>query len=143
MPQAELVPLRVPAGREPAHARHGARLVCLAPKLLHALGAGLDVVHVEVGACASLAGLHVGDCQARLIAHARHVVLEGAREGLELPPEERAPELASLRGVVRRDLEVHDLTRHGPSSRIDDALDLTTGFYALRSCRGEAAEVPG
>jgi hypothetical protein len=48
----------------------------------------------------------------RLVADAGHVVLEGAGRGLELPPEQRAPELASLRGVVGRDLEVHDLTGH-------------------------------
>ena len=59
-----------------------------------------------------LAGLHVGDRPARLLAHPRHVVLERAGKGLELPAEQRAPELAALRGVVGRDLEVNYLGRH-------------------------------
>src|SRR5438132_4567112 len=110
LPEAELVPLRVFAGREPAHARHRLRLVRRAAELLHARGTGVDVVDVEVGARPSLAGLHVRDRGALLLADTGHVVLGRAGERLELPPEERAPELAPLRGVVRRDLDVHDLT---------------------------------
>src|SRR5437773_2220905 len=78
-----------------------------------ARGTGVDVVHLEVGARAALAGLHVGDRQPPLVADACHVVLEGAGVGLELPPEQPAPKLAALPGVVGGDLEVHDLTRHG------------------------------
>src|SRR5205814_8878017 len=107
LPEAELVPVRVRAGREPAHAGDRHRLVRLAPELLHARRAGVDVVDVEVRARTSLAGLHVGDRPARLVADLGHVVLGRSGVGLELPPEERAPELAPFRGVVRRDLEVH------------------------------------
>src|SRR6266571_4238750 len=123
LPQAEVVPLGVPAGREPAHARHRARVVRLATEFLHARGAGVDVVHVEVGANPALAGLHVGDRRARLVADSGHVVLERAGEGLELPLEERAPELTPLGGVVRRDLEVHRLAGHSDSSRIDGSAE--------------------
>jgi len=38
------------------------------------------------------------------------VILERAGVRLELPPEQRAPELLAPLGVVRRDLDVHDLT---------------------------------
>src|SRR5206468_3392907 len=62
-------------------------------------------------------GLHVGDRGAGLVADPGHVVLERSGERLELPPEERAPELAPLRGVVRRNLNVHRLAWHEPSSR--------------------------
>src|SRR5262249_8888471 len=57
---------------------------------------------------------HVRDRQARLVADLGHVVLELglARSGVKPPPEERAPELSALRGVVRRDLEMHYLTWH-------------------------------
>src|SRR2546430_15878213 len=84
-----------------------------------ARGTGVDVVHREVGARAALAGLHVGDRQAPLVADACHVVLEGPGIGVELPPEQPAPKLAALPGVVGRDLEVHDLTRHGSSPGVD------------------------
>src|SRR2546430_13565849 len=48
-----------------------------------ARGTGVDVVHLEVGARAALAGLHVGDRQAPLVADACHVVLEGPGIGVE------------------------------------------------------------
>src|SRR5918999_6183170 len=67
LPEAELVPLSVPADREPAHARHRARLVRLATELLHARSAGVDLLHVEVDARAPLLGLHVGDRSAGLL----------------------------------------------------------------------------
>ena len=87
---------------------------------------GVDVVDAEVGARPALAGLHVGDRRATLVADPGHVVLGRARVRLELPPEERAPELASLRGVVGGDLEVHDLAGHWSSLR---------GGRAARGCR--------
>src|ERR1700745_4490738 len=121
LPEPELVPLRTPAGHEPAHARHRGRRIRLAAEFPHPRRAGVDVVDVEVGAGAPLAGLHVGDRQAGLITDACHVVLEGTGKGLELPAEQRAPELASLRGVVSRGLEVYDLTGHAASSRIENA----------------------
>jgi hypothetical protein len=45
-------------------------------------------------------------------AYLRGVVLERAGVGLELPPEQRAPELLAVAAVVRRDLDVDDLTWH-------------------------------
>src|SRR5262249_42723794 len=114
-PEAELVSLRVLGRHEPAHARHRGRVVRLAPKVPDARGARVDVVHGEVGARAPLAGLHVGDRQAPLVADACHVVLEGTGIRLELPAEQPAPELAALAGVVGRDLEMHNLTGHGSS----------------------------
>src|SRR5207247_5062990 len=104
--------VRVVADGEPAHAWHRLRLVGLAAELLHARDAGVDVVDLEVGARAAFAGLNVRDTRALLVAEPRRVVLGRAGERLELPAEERAPELAPLRGIVRRDLDVHDLTRH-------------------------------
>src|SRR5262249_40432693 len=115
LPEPELVAMWVAAGREPAHARNRGRLVRLAPQLPDARGTLLDVVPVEVGARAALARLHVGDRQAPLVADLCCVVLEGAGIGLELPPEQAAPKVAALRSVVGGDLEVHYLTRHGPS----------------------------
>jgi hypothetical protein len=50
MPEAELVPVGVFASHEPAHARHGHRLVRLAAKFPPRCGAGVDAVDVEVGA---------------------------------------------------------------------------------------------
>src|SRR5436853_1284235 len=90
LPEAELVPLRVLAGREPAHVRDGHRVVGLAAELLHACGAVLDVVYGEVDARSTLAGLHVRDRSALLVADPRHVVLGWTGVGLELPPEERS-----------------------------------------------------
>src|SRR5204862_6586196 len=71
----------------------------------------------EVGARAALAGLHVGDRRALLLADLRHVVLERTGGVLELPPEERAPELATPPGVVGRDLDMHELAWHQFSSQ--------------------------
>src|SRR6059058_3519421 len=116
LPETELIPSGVLADGEPAHVRHRSRLSSLAAELPHARGAGVDFVHVEVCAYPMLAGLHVGDRGAGLVADPGHVVLERSGERLELPPEERAPELASLSGVVRRNLNVHRLAWHDPSS---------------------------
>src|SRR5216683_2750467 len=110
LPEPELVPVRVLAGREPAHARNRHRLVCLPAELLHARRPCLDVVDREVRPRAALARLHVRDRRALLPADLRRVVLERAGVRLELPPEQRAPELLAPLGVVRRDLDVHDLT---------------------------------
>src|SRR5581483_2622947 len=85
LPEAELVPLRVGAGREPAHVRNRHRVAGLAAELADAR-------------------------RAARVADARHVVLRRPRVRLELPAEERAPELTTLSRVVRRDLDVHDLT---------------------------------
>src|SRR5215471_16925777 len=112
LPEAELVPMRVRAGREPAHTRNRHRLVCLPAELGHSRRACLDVVDGEVRPRAALARLHVRDRRALLPADLRGVVLERAGIRLELPPEQRAPELLALAGVVRRDLDVHDLTWH-------------------------------
>src|SRR5581483_9133215 len=112
LPEAELVPLRVGAGREPAHVRNRHRVAGLAAELADARRAGVDVVDVEVRANAALARLHVRDRPAARVADARHVVLRRPRVRLELPAEERAPELTTLSRVVRRDLDVHDLTGH-------------------------------
>src|SRR5581483_10092716 len=112
LPEAELVSLRVGASREPAHLRDRHRLARLAPELAHARGAGGDVVDVEVGARPALSELHVRDRDALLLADLGHVVLGRPREGLELPPEERAPEPLALTRVVRGNLRVHDLARH-------------------------------
>src|SRR6516164_9590471 len=112
LPEAELVAVRVLAGREQAHARNRHRLACLAAELVHACHARLDVIDREVRPHAVLARLHVRDRRALLPADLRGVVLERAGIGLELPPEQRAPELLACLGVVRRDLDVHDLTWH-------------------------------
>src|SRR6266436_8121136 len=117
LPEAELVPVRVLARGEPTHGRHRHRVAGLAAELLHPPRAGLDVVDVEVGAHPVLAGLHVRDRRALLVADPGHVVLRRAGKRLELPAEERAPELLPLGGVVCRDLDVHDLAWHEGSSR--------------------------
>src|SRR5262245_24424684 len=128
LPEAELVAVRVGAGREPAHARHRHRLVGLAPELGHARGARVDVVDAEVRARAALAGLHVGDRGALLVAEPGHVVLRRAGVRLELPAEQRAPELARLLRVVRRDLDVHNLAGHlGPPLASSYVSTLSTG----------------
>src|SRR5439155_11122367 len=119
LPETELVPSGVLAGGEPAHVRHRSRLSGLAAELPHARGTSVDVVHVEVRAYPMLAGLHVADRGAGLVADSGHVVFERSRVRLELPPEERAPELAPLRGVVRRNLNVNRLAGHDSSSRSD------------------------
>src|SRR6266581_9132297 len=104
LPEPELVPVWVLAGREPAHARNRHRLVCLPAELVHTRRTCLDVVDREVRARAALARLHVRDRRTLLPANLRRVVLERAGVRLELPPEQRAPELLALVGVVRRDL---------------------------------------
>ena len=104
--------MRVLARHEPTHLRDRLRLVRLAAELLHTRGAGVDVVDVEVDAHPPLAGLHVRDSSTGLLAGPRHVVLGGTGVRLELPSEKGAPELATLRGVVGWDLEVHDLAGH-------------------------------
>src|SRR6185503_11912698 len=114
LPEPELVPLRVLADGEPAHLRNGHGLAGLAAELLYASDALADVVDVEVRPDPALAGLHVGDGDAPLVVDASREVL--TRSGVrltELPPEQPAPELASLRGVVGRDLEMDRLTSHG------------------------------
>jgi len=58
LPETELVSLRIPAGREPAHARHGHRLVGFAAKLSDAGGTGVD---------------HEGDQSALAALYDRHV----------------------------------------------------------------------
>src|SRR4029078_3099970 len=103
-------------GDTTAHVAHGHAVARLAAQLTHAGGAGVDVVDVEVRARALLAGLHVRDGQAALLPDPGHVVLGRAGVVLELPAEERAPELAALRRVVRRDLEVDYLAGPRPSS---------------------------
>src|SRR5439155_23939019 len=93
--------------------RHGVR--CLAAELPHPGDAGVDVLHVEVGADPSLAGLHVRHGDADLVRDLGGVVL--ARAGVrvaELPPEEAAPELAALRPVAAPDLELNAGTSHHP-----------------------------
>src|SRR5207244_4069141 len=87
-------------------------LVGLAAELLDARDPVIDVVDVEVGARAALCGLHVRDRGALLVADPGHVVLGRPGIGLELPAEERAPELALLLGVVCRNLDVNDLAGH-------------------------------
>src|SRR5262249_51408570 len=47
-----------------------------------------------------------------LAAEPGHVVLRRAGVRLELPAEQGAPELARRLGVVRRDLDVHNLAGH-------------------------------
>src|SRR5207247_6634152 len=61
LPEAELVSVRVLAGHEPSHVGDRHRLARLAAELPDTRRAGLDLVDVEVGARASLAGLHVRD----------------------------------------------------------------------------------
>ena len=56
-------------------------------ELLHVRGTGVDVVDVEVGAHATLAGLHIGDSGSRIVADAGHVVLARSSKGLECPTE--------------------------------------------------------
>src|SRR6266581_1865061 len=109
LPEPELAPLRVLAGREPAHARNRHRLVRLPAEFRHTRRTCLDVVDREVRPHTALARLHVRDRRALLPANLRGVVLERARVRLEPPPEQRAPELLARLGVVRRDLDVHDL----------------------------------
>src|SRR5437588_10832344 len=92
--------------------RHRLRLVRLTTELPHTRRTGVDVIDSEVHPDAVLAGLHVGDRAACLVADLGHVVLERPRKRLELPTEHGPPELASLRGVIRRDLEMHYLARH-------------------------------
>src|SRR5206468_1692123 len=121
------VAVRVGAGREPAHARHRHRLVGLAAELAHARRTGIDVVDAEVRARAALPGLHVRDRAALLVAEPSHVVLGRPRVRLELPAEERAPELARLLGVVSWDLDVHNLAGHlSPPLASSLRLDLST-----------------
>src|SRR5262252_8193649 len=112
LPEAELVAVRVRAGREPAHGGNRHRLACLPAEFVHPRRACLDVVDCEVGPSAALARLHVGDRRGPRPLNLARVVLERSGIGLELPPEQRAPELLALGGVVGRDLDVHDLTWH-------------------------------
>src|SRR6516225_3816403 len=112
LPKAELVAVRVLAGREPAHARNRHRLARLPTELVHPRCTGLDVIDREVRSCAALARLHVRDRRGPRPLNLTRVILERAGVGLELPPKQRAPELLALDGVVGRDLDVHDLTRH-------------------------------
>src|SRR6516225_5440721 len=112
LPEPELVPVRVLTGREPAHGRDRHRLACLPAEFLYPHRTCLDVVYREVRPHAVLARLHVGDRRALLPANLRRVVLERAGVRLELPAKQGAPELLAPGGVVRRDLDVHDLTWH-------------------------------
>src|SRR5439155_21539912 len=72
LPEAELVPSGVLADGEPAHVRHRSRLSGLAAELPHPGGAGVDVVHVEVGPYPMFARLHVGDRGAGLVGDPGH-----------------------------------------------------------------------
>src|SRR5205085_12648709 len=102
------------------------RLIGLAAELVDAGGAVVDVVDGEVGARPALAGLHVRDRGALLVADARHVVLGRHRVALEFPTEERAPELTTLLGVVGRELDVNDLAGHVALLSRRRAVDPTT-----------------
>ena len=101
----------------------------LAAELAHARVRGVDVVDAEVRAGpAGTCLLRLVDRAALRVGELRHVVL--ARRSLErlpLPAEERAPELPRLRGVARRDLQVHYLSWH--DSSFDRATELP-----LRRC---------
>jgi len=110
LPEPELVSVRVLTGGEPAHARDRHRLICLPAELIDPRRTCFDIVDREVRPCALLARLHVRDRRALLPADLCRVILERAGVRLELPPEQRAPELLAPLGVVRRDLDVHDLT---------------------------------
>ena len=99
-----------PGRPRPAHGRNWHRLACLPAELRHTRGACLDVVDREIRPRTALARLHVRDRRALLPANLRHVVLERAGVRLELPSEQRAPELLTPLRVVRRNLDVHDLT---------------------------------
>src|SRR6516162_9408128 len=109
LPQPELVPVRVLAGREPAHGRNRCRGACLPAELIHTRRARFNVIDREVRPHTALARLHIRDRYALLAADLGRVVLERAGVRLELPPEQGAPESLALAGVVRRDLDVHDL----------------------------------
>src|SRR6516225_6731949 len=102
LPEPEFVPLRVLAGREPAHGRNRRGLVCLAAEVLHTRRTCLDVIDSEVRPHAALARLHVRYGRALLPADLRGVVLERAGVRLKLPSEQGTPELLAPLGVVRR-----------------------------------------
>src|SRR5262249_62095008 len=98
-----------------------------------------DVVDAEVGARAALPGLHVRDRGALLVGEPGHVVLGRARVRLELPAEERAPELTRLLGVVSGDLDVHDLAGHlGPPLSSSCDVNPTDGPTARNSSTSAA-----
>src|SRR5512134_2777487 len=113
LPETELVAFDVLTGREPAHSGHRQRVAALAAERAHAGRLGVDVVDVEVDARPALLAVGTVDRTARRLGEPGHVVL-GRAPGvlLELPAEERAPELACPGGVAGRDLEVNHLACH-------------------------------
>src|SRR4029077_6963727 len=102
LPEAELVAVGITADGEPAHAGDRHAVAGLTAQLADTGAAGVDVVDAEVGTRAALARRHIGDGGARLLADPGHVVLERPGERLELPAEQRAPELAAPPPAVRR-----------------------------------------
>src|SRR5712691_8085563 len=114
--EAERVSLRVLAPREPADARDRLLVVRLAAELAYPCDVRVDVAGAEVddeAAAARLAGVH-GAAGLSL----EHPVVDPRHAGvLELPAEERAVELCRAVGVLRRHLDVHDLSGHSASFR--------------------------
>src|SRR5581483_11030539 len=113
LPEAELVAVRIAAGGEPAHLGDRGGLARLAAELPDASHAGVDLVDREVGARAAPSRLHVRDRRALVLGDPGHVVLGRAGKRLELPAEQRGPELPAAGGVVGGDLQVNDLPWHG------------------------------
>src|SRR3990170_1388773 len=118
LPETELVPLGVLADREPAHPRDRHRVSPFAAELADARCSRVDVVDVEVHAHPPLVAVRTVDRATHLLGELGHVVLGRPWKLLELPPEERAVELACLRGVARGDLEVNRLACHAFSSHV-------------------------
>ena len=124
LPETEVVSMRVAAGDEPAHRRHGHRLVRLTAERFHPGLRRPNVVDVEVRARTAATRLHAADGDARTVVDACHVVLGSRGIRVELPAEEPAVERLRLRGVLGGYLDVHHLPGHACPSRRWSPMDI-------------------
>src|SRR3954449_4836085 len=118
LPQVELVALAVLAGGEPAVARDRRLGLRLATQLPYTCAGRVDVAGVEVvlGMTRVLAGV---DGRPRALTGLRHPVVHlGHPRVSELPAEDAVPELLRAVRVLRDELDVNDLSGHGPPPRV-------------------------
>src|SRR6266542_4906369 len=133
--EAERIALGVLAAREPADARDRLLVLGLASELAHLRQVGVDVVAAEVDNRALLAFLLRVDRAAPAVV-LEHAVVDPLHAGsFDRPAAQAFPELLAPVGVLRRELDVHDLLAH-LASFLRDAIRSRPWSEHLFSTRG-------